>query len=150
MSSLLDDDPSVMALSPIEMIEHFDRISMSKPRPNLLRADEILSLHEMLENNDPLSKIVLKANLLTLIYENDVDISQIANRLRLEHEREKFSKRHGECCTICMQEYEINERIWTLDCRHEFHTDCISKWVLCKNECPLCRATRLKVIAKSH
>ncbi|GJY69785.1 hypothetical protein Tco_0472767 [Tanacetum coccineum] len=74
MSRLLDDDPSVTALSPIEMIEYFLRITLSKPRPNLLRANELLSLHSKLENNVPLSKIVSEANLLTKLHKKDADI----------------------------------------------------------------------------
>ena len=34
---------------------------------------------------------------------------------------------------------EENKDISTLECGHQFHPECISKWMKRKNECPLCR-----------
>ncbi|KAL6347510.1 hypothetical protein AAG906_026032 [Vitis piasezkii] len=38
------------------------------------------------------------------------------------------------------EEYENEEKIGFLDCGHEYHADCLKKWVLVKNVCPLCKA----------
>ncbi|XP_034682088.1 probable E3 ubiquitin-protein ligase ZFP1 [Vitis riparia] len=45
----------------------------------------------------------------------------------------------NDSCIICQEEYENEEKIGYLDCGHEYHADCLKKWVL-KNVCPLCRA----------
>ncbi|KAK3025474.1 hypothetical protein RJ639_041555 [Escallonia herrerae] len=50
-----------------------------------------------------------------------------------------------EICVICQVEYEDDETIGSLQCGHEYHADCIKKWLLQENVCPLCRATALKL-----
>ena len=43
-------------------------------------------------------------------------------------------------CNICMDEYKINDKIVTLDCKHIFHRRCIKHWLLQeKVTCPVCR-----------
>ena len=51
---------------------------------------------------------------------------------------EKFGE---EECTICLQKYEPNEAVVTLDCddKHFFHGACALDWLKKKPECPLCR-----------
>ena len=45
-------------------------------------------------------------------------------------------------CSICYESLENNEitnKIYNLECNHKFHTDCIMKWFRNKNStCPLC------------
>ena len=47
-----------------------------------------------------------------------------------------------ENCVICMDvlQYE-NERVNTLICVHQnqFHTQCIDKWLIKNDSCPICR-----------
>ncbi|XP_055801848.1 probable E3 ubiquitin-protein ligase HIP1 [Solanum dulcamara] len=46
-----------------------------------------------------------------------------------------------EACSICLVEYRDNEdNIGTLKCGHEFHLECIKKWLMRKKTCPFCRA----------
>ncbi|XP_074278879.1 E3 ubiquitin-protein ligase MBR2-like [Silene latifolia] len=45
----------------------------------------------------------------------------------------------SETCPICREVYIAGESIGTLDCNHEFHTDCIKMWLTIKNECPVCK-----------
>ncbi|GLJ38613.1 hypothetical protein SUGI_0787280 [Cryptomeria japonica] len=47
-------------------------------------------------------------------------------------------------CSICQEEYEDDEELGTLECGHDHHTECIKKWLLQKNECPICKASALK------
>ncbi|KAI3730424.1 hypothetical protein L1987_61594 [Smallanthus sonchifolius] len=49
------------------------------------------------------------------------------------------------CCCICLGEYEKNEKMGRLDCGHGYHEDCIKRWLLSKNVCPMCRSTALMV-----
>ncbi|XP_027177807.1 E3 ubiquitin ligase BIG BROTHER-related-like [Coffea eugenioides] len=46
-----------------------------------------------------------------------------------------------EICIVCQCEYENQETVATLDCGHEYHADCIKKWFLKKNLCPICKRT---------
>ncbi|KAJ8534163.1 hypothetical protein K7X08_007487 [Anisodus acutangulus] len=47
-------------------------------------------------------------------------------------------------CVICQCEYENDETIGTLECRHEFHAGCIEQWLMRgKKTCPICRSSVL-------
>lgn len=42
-------------------------------------------------------------------------------------------------CAICMQVYKIDDELRILPCQHEFHIECVDKWLPMKKICPLCR-----------
>ncbi|CAI9783472.1 unnamed protein product [Fraxinus pennsylvanica] len=70
--------------------------------------------------------------------------------LKLLNTRSFVNKKEGkegaegpEICVVCQDEYEENERIGKLHCGHEYHVDCISKWLLQKKVCPICKAEAL-------
>lgn len=42
-------------------------------------------------------------------------------------------------CSICILDFEINEDVVELTCKHLFHHSCISEWSKRKLECPNCR-----------
>ncbi|KAM0003156.1 putative transcription factor C2H2 family [Helianthus debilis subsp. tardiflorus] len=46
-------------------------------------------------------------------------------------------------CVICQMDFEDQERIRVLDCRHEYHVECISKWFNVKRNCPICKSIAL-------
>ncbi|KAI3457406.1 hypothetical protein Pfo_014069 [Paulownia fortunei] len=46
-------------------------------------------------------------------------------------------------CVVCQNDYEYEENIGTLDCGHQYHRECIKKWLLVKNTCPVCKSTAL-------
>eukprot|EP00262_Sarcandra_glabra_P004640 TRINITY_DN1579_c0_g1_i1.p1 TRINITY_DN1579_c0_g1~~TRINITY_DN1579_c0_g1_i1.p1 ORF type:complete len:736 (-),score=131.38 TRINITY_DN1579_c0_g1_i1:310-2517(-) len=48
-----------------------------------------------------------------------------------------------EPCCICQEEYVDGEELGTLDCGHDFHTNCIKQWLMHKNLCPICKTTAL-------
>lgn len=48
-----------------------------------------------------------------------------------------------EPCCICQEEYNNGQDLGTLECGHDFHTECITKWLLHKNLCPICKTTAL-------
>lgn len=45
----------------------------------------------------------------------------------------------SDCCSICINDFDVDERVCFLKCNHIFHKNCIMKWLLKKNTCPLCR-----------
>uniref|UniRef100_A0A0C9QX85 RING-type E3 ubiquitin transferase n=1 Tax=Wollemia nobilis TaxID=56998 RepID=A0A0C9QX85_9CONI len=47
-------------------------------------------------------------------------------------------------CSICQEEFEESEQLGTLQCGHDHHPECIRKWLLQKNECPICKSSALK------
>ncbi|XP_076934904.1 E3 ubiquitin-protein ligase MBR2-like [Bidens hawaiensis] len=44
-----------------------------------------------------------------------------------------------EPCCICQEDYATDDNIGSLDCGHDFHTDCIKQWLAQKNICPICK-----------
>mmetsp|Transcript_1877 Transcript_1877/g.1587 ORF Transcript_1877/g.1587 Transcript_1877/m.1587 type:complete len:450 (+) Transcript_1877:38-1387(+) len=42
-------------------------------------------------------------------------------------------------CAICMQDYKVDDELRILPCKHEFHCECVDKWLPMKKICPLCR-----------
>ena len=41
-------------------------------------------------------------------------------------------------CSICLCEYEENEKVVRLPCNHEYHANCIESWTSSHIRCPLC------------
>lgn len=45
-------------------------------------------------------------------------------------------------CAICLQDYQVGDDIcWSRNetCQHAFHIDCMTRWLLYHDECPICR-----------
>lgn len=42
-------------------------------------------------------------------------------------------------CSICQEEYETEDEVGKLSCGHSYHIYCITKWLLQKNACPVCK-----------
>ncbi|KAK7319888.1 hypothetical protein RJT34_04616 [Clitoria ternatea] len=53
------------------------------------------------------------------------------------------SSRDMEPCCVCQEEYTDGENVGSLDCGHEFHSECIKQWLMQKNLCPICKTTAL-------
>ncbi|XP_010542302.1 PREDICTED: E3 ubiquitin-protein ligase arkadia-C-like isoform X2 [Tarenaya hassleriana] len=43
-------------------------------------------------------------------------------------------------CTICQENFNNQEKIGTLDCGHDYHAECLKKWLCIKNVCPICKS----------
>ena len=41
-------------------------------------------------------------------------------------------------CTICFDIFKENELLKQLNCKHIFHKECLSQWLLNENKCPVC------------
>jgi hypothetical protein len=58
----------------------------------------------------------------------------------------EYSKRDiSQCCNICQEQYdaEPSKKTVLLRCLHDYHVDCLQKWVQqsLNNPCPICRAS---------
>lgn len=49
----------------------------------------------------------------------------------------------ADFCTICLSNYENQQKIGKLDCGHEYHVDCVKQWLVNKNTCPICKCPAL-------
>mgnify|MGYP001046784046 CR=1 FL=1 len=44
-------------------------------------------------------------------------------------------------CAICIGDFAPGDELRRLPCQHDFHTDCVDKWLAVNATCPLCRAS---------
>ncbi|MED6168416.1 hypothetical protein PIB30_011305 [Stylosanthes scabra] len=49
----------------------------------------------------------------------------------------------ADLCVICQDEYKKQDMLGVLECGHEFHADCLRKWLLVRNVCPMCKSQAL-------
>jgi hypothetical protein len=42
-------------------------------------------------------------------------------------------------CSICLDEFVPESKLYTIPCKHLFHTDCLKDWVAENYKCPVCR-----------
>ena len=42
-------------------------------------------------------------------------------------------------CAVCQESYVHKDIVMKLPCRHLYHAECLSSWLIKNNTCPLCR-----------
>ena len=42
-------------------------------------------------------------------------------------------------CSVCQAEYQPGDKLVKLPCSHDYHKDCVIKWLKQNNSCPICR-----------
>ncbi|KAJ6803305.1 E3 ubiquitin-protein ligase MBR2-like [Iris pallida] len=47
-------------------------------------------------------------------------------------------------CSICQEEYKVDEDMGKLECGHSYHMYCIKQWLFQKNSCPVCKTSVTK------
>ena len=48
-------------------------------------------------------------------------------------------KNNNSKCMICLSNYQFGNKISSLPCFHNFHLDCIKKWLYQQKWCPICK-----------
>eukprot|EP01095_Lingulamoeba_sp_RSL-Kostka_P007293 TRINITY_DN2308_c0_g1_i1.p1 TRINITY_DN2308_c0_g1~~TRINITY_DN2308_c0_g1_i1.p1 ORF type:complete len:143 (-),score=35.03 TRINITY_DN2308_c0_g1_i1:69-497(-) len=85
-------------------------------------------------------------DIISFIMENDTNnhgpppTSQLA--LQNEVVDIVITKKHLEkcsTCSICLEEFKLNEYARKIPCNHFFHDNCIVEWLTSHNTCPLCK-----------
>ncbi|CAA0407124.1 putative E3 ubiquitin-protein ligase RHG1A [Arabidopsis thaliana] len=78
-----------------------------------------------------------------------VNEETISNRLKQrKYKSNTKSPQDAEPCCVCQEEYTEGEDMGTLECGHEFHSQCIKEWLKQKNLCPICKTTGLNTAKK--
>ncbi|KAF5462564.1 hypothetical protein F2P56_018558 [Juglans regia] len=98
--------------------------------------EELLALGEQIGNiNTGLSMEMITSQLRTKTYESFATINNL--------EEATCEDQEPDLCVICQDEYKNQENIGLLDCGHEYHADCLKKWLLVRNVCPICKSEAL-------
>ncbi|KAE8707825.1 hypothetical protein F3Y22_tig00110372pilonHSYRG00054 [Hibiscus syriacus] len=104
--------------------------------------EELLALGERIGNvNTGLSEEIITSKLKTRAY------STFATNINLEEAAP--TDQEPDSCIICQEDYKIEEKIGTLNCGHNYHADCLKKWLLVKNVCPICKSEALTTWSKN-
>lgn len=59
-------------------------------------------------------------------------------------------KKDLEVCAVCLDEFRNNQLVRTLPCDHEFHCECVDRWLLAKRTCPLCKGNIIERLSCSN
>ncbi|KAI4320719.1 hypothetical protein MLD38_034169 [Melastoma candidum] len=98
--------------------------------------EELLALGERIGSaNTGLSKESITNQLRTRRYKFPSPCADAEESRRLDEE--------AACCIICLGDYQEQEELGCLDCGHDYHVDCLRKWMLVKNICPICKTQAL-------
>ncbi|KAF8411006.1 hypothetical protein HHK36_003545 [Tetracentron sinense] len=98
--------------------------------------EELLALEERIGNvNTGFSEETIIRQLKTKTYVSPAPHFNLEESAAIDEET--------DICIICQIEYKNQEKIGMLKCGHEYHADCIKKWLLVKNVCPICKITAL-------
>ena len=120
---------------------HFSRnnnVPQSKPVKVGITPETIRSLEHVLYDTKKNHKTVIikYSNNIPVVVSKITPVPQShndANNLELKNDSE------SELCAICIVEFNQDEIVQRLRCKHIFHCDCIHKWLLKNGSCPTCR-----------
>lgn len=81
-------------------------------------------------------------------YEDDDDYEEPEQLMEWEIEELPTHKcteeeAKDEMCVICIVDFEKDEVLRMLPCKHMFHTECIDRWLAISSKCPVCRMDAL-------
>ncbi|MCO5602012.1 hypothetical protein L7F22_056139 [Adiantum nelumboides] len=92
--------------------------------PDNMSYEELVALGEAVGTHSRGLKLDIIAALPYSSYTEDEDACTIAE----------------DPCVICRFEYEEGDCLSTLPCKHQYHMECIKKWLQINKACPICSA----------
>ena len=54
-------------------------------------------------------------------------------------EEEMSCREDNRTCSVCLGAFEEGESLRTISCFHNFHKDCIDRWLMSNPTCPICK-----------
>ncbi|XP_050219034.1 probable E3 ubiquitin-protein ligase ZFP1 [Mercurialis annua] len=103
--------------------------------------EELLALGEQIGNvNTGLSEEFIRSQLKTRTY--------LSFPFSINLEETASMDQEPDSCIICQDDYMSEEKIGSLRCGHEYHADCLKKWLRVKNFCPICKCEALPTFRK--
>lgn len=71
----------------------------------------------------------------------EIGSARSASKSVIEQQTESVSSGDvaNEECTICLGNLSANSATRIVQCKHVFHTECITAWLLRCNQCPICK-----------
>ncbi|XP_057457601.1 probable E3 ubiquitin-protein ligase ZFP1 [Lotus japonicus] len=98
--------------------------------------EDLLALGERIGNvSTGLSEEAISNQLKTKTY--------LAHATSVNEEEAASNDQETDSCMICQDEFKNQEEIGILRCEHEYHAECLRKWLLVKNVCPICKSEAL-------
>ncbi|KAH0744895.1 hypothetical protein KY290_032888, partial [Solanum tuberosum] len=103
--------------------------------------EELLALGERIGNvSIGLSEDIIVANLKTRIFLSTETPSPLENVASDQDQK--------TVCVICQADFKDGEKIGILNCSHEYHEECVKKWLGVKNSCAICKSAALSTEKK--
>jgi hypothetical protein len=97
----------------------------------VLRNQEAQRQQHRIEQGFPAPELEMKTKRFTL--DTDTEESGVQQKEQADDDSD-----HQPNCSICLIPLENGDRIGALDCKHNFHSDCLKAWLSRRNVCPLC------------
>lgn len=62
-------------------------------------------------------------------------------KIKIDEDNIKLLRKNSNCenCSVCKDDFEMDQQIINLPCKHSFHEDCLTPWLTERNSCPTCR-----------
>uniref|UniRef100_A0AAY4BPM5 RING-type domain-containing protein n=1 Tax=Denticeps clupeoides TaxID=299321 RepID=A0AAY4BPM5_9TELE len=70
----------------------------------------------------------------------DDDVIFISSTLARQDVENAVRNSRQSDCRICLCEYTAGEELRVLPCLHDFHAECVGRWLQQSPSCPICRA----------
>lgn len=93
-----------------------------------------------------LDEIIRRANLERQSHSSSRGLSKesIENlmpvkKYQIDCDNENATEGEKNCCSICLEEFKIDQEVRVSPCSHIFHLGCIDAWLTIRNVCPNCK-----------